>query len=254
MSQPPAALAKSPASARTRRLVEGPITSTLLRLAMLNVGVMMARAAVSTCEVYFIGWLGTEALAGASLVFPLVMLMYTMSAGGMGGGVASAVARALGGSRPGRGHYGEHRALWRNLSPPVDDDVQHRTRGPGRENRILAVCGTDLRLLRDGIGALLRFPGRGTASLAARGRDHSVGRGRRWGMGGQWLVWRRPFLALPLHRCGLCAVCHDYGRIHLIQHLAGGFKSTRYTAIKAFASLALETSLPFFVFFHRGSR
>jgi Na+-driven multidrug efflux pump len=39
--------------------------------------------------------LGPEALAGVSLVFPLVMLMQTMSAGGMGGGVASAVARAL---------------------------------------------------------------------------------------------------------------------------------------------------------------
>ena len=71
----------------------------LLRLAMPNVVVMVAQALVSTCEVYFIGWLGTEALAGVSLVFPLIMLMQTMSAGGMGGGVASAVARALGAGR-----------------------------------------------------------------------------------------------------------------------------------------------------------
>src|SRR6185295_9299725 len=33
------------------------------------------------------------------IVFPLVMLMQTMSAGGMGGGVSSAVARALGAGR-----------------------------------------------------------------------------------------------------------------------------------------------------------
>jgi putative MATE family efflux protein len=46
-----------------------------------------------------VGWLGAPALAGVSLVFPLVMLMQTMSGGGMGGGVAAAVARALGGGR-----------------------------------------------------------------------------------------------------------------------------------------------------------
>jgi putative MATE family efflux protein len=66
---------------------------------MPNVVVMVAQAAVSTCEAYFVGWLGPEALAGVSLVFPLIMLMQTMSAGGMGGGVAAAVARALGAGR-----------------------------------------------------------------------------------------------------------------------------------------------------------
>src|SRR4029450_11383539 len=99
MSQPPRATAESPMAGRTRQLVEAPITPTLLRLAMPNVVVMMAQVVVSTCEVYFISWLGTEALAGVSLVFPLIMLMQTMSAGGMGGGVASAVARALGAGR-----------------------------------------------------------------------------------------------------------------------------------------------------------
>jgi len=89
----------SPMATRTRLLLEAPIAATLLRLAAPNVIVMVAQAAVSTCETYFVGWLGPEALAGVSLVFPLVMLMQTMSAGGMGGGVASAVARALGAGR-----------------------------------------------------------------------------------------------------------------------------------------------------------
>lgn len=83
----------------TQQLIEGPIIPTLLRLAMPNVVVMMAQAFVSACEVYYISWLGAEALGGATLVFPLIMLMQTMSAGGMGGGVASAVARALGAGR-----------------------------------------------------------------------------------------------------------------------------------------------------------
>ena len=99
MSQSPLTTTESPVAGRTRQLVEAPMTPTLLRLAMPNVVVMVAQALVSTCEVYFIGWLGTEALAGVSLVFPLIMLMQTMSAGGMGGGVASAVARALGAGR-----------------------------------------------------------------------------------------------------------------------------------------------------------
>src|SRR5438094_491466 len=44
-----------------------------------------------------VGRLGTDALAGLALVFPLVMLLQMTSAGAMGGGVSSAVARALGG-------------------------------------------------------------------------------------------------------------------------------------------------------------
>jgi putative MATE family efflux protein len=92
----PATAALSP---RTRLLLEGPVAGTLLRLAAPNVLVMVLQATVSTLDAVFVGWLGSDALAGVSLVFPLVMLMQTMSAGGMGGGVASAVARALGGGR-----------------------------------------------------------------------------------------------------------------------------------------------------------
>ena len=86
-------------SPRTRLLLEGPVARTLLRLAAPTVLVMVLQATVSTLDAVFVGWLGSDALAGVSLVFPLVMLMQTMSAGGMGGGVASAVARALGGGR-----------------------------------------------------------------------------------------------------------------------------------------------------------
>ena len=84
---------------RTRLLLEGAIVPTLLRLAAPNVAVMMILALVSTADAYWVGHLGPDALAGVSIVFPLVMLMQTMSAGGMGGGVASAVARALGAGR-----------------------------------------------------------------------------------------------------------------------------------------------------------
>src|SRR6476620_2831610 len=85
--------------ARTRALLEGPIVPTLLRLATPNVLVMFVQASVGLIETYFVGKLGTDALAGMSLVFPLFMLMTMMSAGAMGGGIASSIARALGGGR-----------------------------------------------------------------------------------------------------------------------------------------------------------
>jgi putative MATE family efflux protein len=84
---------------RTRLLLEAPIIPTLLRLAAPNVLVMVAQASVGLIETYFVGKLGTAALAGVALVFPVVMLMQMMSAGAMGGGVSSAIARALGGGR-----------------------------------------------------------------------------------------------------------------------------------------------------------
>lgn len=71
---------------RTRRLLEAPIVPTLLRLAAPNVLVMVAQASVGLIETYFVGKLGTDALAGMALVFPIVMLMQMTSSGAMGGG------------------------------------------------------------------------------------------------------------------------------------------------------------------------
>ena len=84
---------------RTRTLLEGPIVPTLLRLAVPNIFVMLVQSAVALVEAYFIGMLGTDALAGVTLVVPLLMLTQMMSGGAMGGGISSAVARALGGGR-----------------------------------------------------------------------------------------------------------------------------------------------------------
>jgi putative MATE family efflux protein len=94
-----AAPSGAPMNPRTRMLIEAPIATTLLRLAAPNVLVMVAQASVGLIETYFVGRLGTDALAGVSLVFPAVMLMQMMSAGAMGGGISSAIARALGSGR-----------------------------------------------------------------------------------------------------------------------------------------------------------
>jgi MATE family, multidrug efflux pump len=77
-------------------LVDGPILPTLLWLAWPNVIALSAGTCVVIAETSYIGRLGVESLAAMALVFPLVMLTMTMSGGAMGGGVASAIARALG--------------------------------------------------------------------------------------------------------------------------------------------------------------
>jgi len=84
---------------RTRMLLHGPIVATLVRMAWPNVLVMGAQAATGLIETYWVGRLGTDALAGMALLFPGVMLMQMISAGAMGGGISSAIARALGGGR-----------------------------------------------------------------------------------------------------------------------------------------------------------
>src|SRR5262249_50244218 len=86
-------------SPMTRRLLDGPIVSPLLRMAWPNVFVMVAQSATGLIETWFVSKLGTDALAGMALVFPGVMLMQMISAGAMGGGISSAIARALGAGR-----------------------------------------------------------------------------------------------------------------------------------------------------------
>ena len=80
-------------------LLQGPIVPTLLRLAWPNVLVMLAQASTGLIETWFVSKLGTDALAGMALVFPGFMMMQMISAGAMGGGISSAIARALGAGR-----------------------------------------------------------------------------------------------------------------------------------------------------------
>ena len=80
----------------TNSLVTSPILPTLLRLALPNTVAMFGSTLVAVAETSYIGRLGIEQLAAIALVFPFAMLTQMMSAGAMGGGVSSAVSRALG--------------------------------------------------------------------------------------------------------------------------------------------------------------
>ena len=98
-SPAPAGAADAAMSPRTRRLLHGAIVPTLLLMAWPNILVMTAQASTGLIETWWVSKLGTDALAGMALVFPGFMMMQMLSAGAIGGGISSAIARALGAGR-----------------------------------------------------------------------------------------------------------------------------------------------------------
>jgi putative MATE family efflux protein len=93
--------ASSTLEERRAVMLSGPVVPTLLKLTFPVVAVVVAQTFVAILEAYWVSRLGTEAVAGVSLVLPILILMGTMSNGGIGGGVSSAVARAIGAERQG---------------------------------------------------------------------------------------------------------------------------------------------------------
>ena len=77
-------------------MLAGPLVPTILTLAAPNVLNVAIQSLVLVADGWFVGRLGTVELAALALVFPAQTTLQMMSAGAMGGGVSSAVARALG--------------------------------------------------------------------------------------------------------------------------------------------------------------
>lgn len=81
---------------RRQMMLAGPILPTILTLAAPNVLNVAMQSLVSISDSWFVSQLGLVDLAALALVFPTQMALGQMSAGAMGGGVSSSVARALG--------------------------------------------------------------------------------------------------------------------------------------------------------------
>ena len=81
---------------RLHALLNAPIGPLLSRLAAPNIVVLTVQTLVTIADAWFVGRLGVTALASLAIVFPVQTMMLMMSAGAMGGGISSAVARALG--------------------------------------------------------------------------------------------------------------------------------------------------------------
>ncbi|ADV82830.1 MATE family efflux transporter [Terriglobus saanensis] len=89
----------SPKMRARTAMLQGPILSTIVKLALPTIVVLLVQTLVGVAEVYYVGLLGVVALAGTALVFPFWSLMTMVSNGGMGSGVSSAIARAIGADR-----------------------------------------------------------------------------------------------------------------------------------------------------------
>lgn len=154
--------------------MHAPIVPTLARLAAPGIALALFQTAVSVADTYYVGRLGTDSLAGLALVFPMVMLMQMTSAGAMGGGVSSAVARALG-----AGHTDAARKL-----------VAHAF--------VIGLAGGlafTLLLLGLGHGLYVLLGGRGAALEQALAYSHVL-------FGGAVLVWIANTLASLLRGSG----------------------------------------------------
>ncbi len=68
----------------------------LFRLATPNIFAMSFMLVAAVIEAWFVSYIGTVALAGLALAFPMFMLMIMLSAGAFGGAITGSIAQLLG--------------------------------------------------------------------------------------------------------------------------------------------------------------
>ena len=100
-------------SAQARRepsdLLELPPMRAVLKLATPTTLVMFLGTATNVLYTFYVSRLGADAIAAVSLVFPISLLATTAMTGGLGGGAASGIARAIGaGHRERAAEVAEH--------------------------------------------------------------------------------------------------------------------------------------------------
>lgn len=97
-------------SSRFQYMLEAPVVPLLMRLSTPNIAIVLAQTSSVIADAWFVGQIGTNTgtgtthgseagtigLASLAVVYPMQALMQMMSAGAMGGGISSAVARAMG--------------------------------------------------------------------------------------------------------------------------------------------------------------
>lgn len=89
-----------PAAAAPLALLSRRPLGAIVALAAPTTAVMLMAAVSNVLHTYFVSRLGEDAIAAVSLVFPIALILMTVVAGGIGTGIASGIARALGAGRP----------------------------------------------------------------------------------------------------------------------------------------------------------
>ena len=83
-------------NANVQRSLKGSIPLVLLSFATPSLVQILVQSAIAVIEIFLLSRLGTDVLAGISAVFPIATLFIAITTVGMGGAIASAVARSLG--------------------------------------------------------------------------------------------------------------------------------------------------------------
>jgi putative MATE family efflux protein len=91
-----------PPSTAGSPILSSPPLRTMARLVPLSVASTLVQSLILLVEAYWLGDLGTNALASVALVFPAYMLANMLASGAIGGAVSGTLARALGAGRPDR--------------------------------------------------------------------------------------------------------------------------------------------------------
>ena len=112
-------------------MLAGPILPVLVRLALPNMGAMVAGSVAAIAETAYVGRLGVPALAGMAVVFPFIMLQGMLSAGSMGSGVSAAIARALGAGDQARAEALSVHALWIGIVAGIGTTALMLVAAPG---------------------------------------------------------------------------------------------------------------------------
>ncbi len=110
--EPSAGAGHAAGAAAAHPLLSAPLLPTLLRFALPNMLAMLATALAAVAETTYVGSFGVASLAGMALVFPMIMFQMMLSGGAMGGGVSSAVSRAIGAGDAARANALAVHAMW----------------------------------------------------------------------------------------------------------------------------------------------
>lgn len=219
---------------RTWRLLNAPVVPTLLRLAAPNLGEAGARVAFIAADAVFVGWLGTDALAGVSLAFPIFLVIQMASASGIGAGVASAVARALGGGRQRDASLLAAQSVMLALGLGIATTAPMLAAGPAIY-RAMGATGTALdaavsysAVIFGGIAAVwlmntLANVVRGTGVMTVPAAAVVIGEAVHLGLSPALILGLGPFPRLGVVGGGLAVIgCYVAGTLVLLAWLLGG--------------------------------
>ena len=80
----------------SKNLIQGSFLRNFSKLAIPNLISTFLASGIVIFDLWYIGMIGKDALAGVAFIFPIYMLASMLSSGAFGGAISGAVARSIG--------------------------------------------------------------------------------------------------------------------------------------------------------------